>query len=310
MPPANNICAVPDCPGREQGLWVQCDGCEEWLHYFCLGWLETYVPEEEYLCKTCRRQERRDHRMLVRQLTAATAQLEALARPAAPAGPTWWSAITWDQLLPTFQGEPHESPGEFCQKCSAQFTQDRVPANQWVRLTTRQLKGVAAQWWTLSGEEEADWETFRGRLIARFDDISILANLRAHYYGYRQTTEDTEQFIATKIRLHRRLFPNETEEMTIPYLVEMLNDQVRPFLRNPLPVSFDALLAQARQRSQDLSNSPVENPANSASQVARNQQCYHCGQATHFIRNCPYLQQGSAAKNEKMGASSGERPPS
>lgn len=300
MNPTHDKCAAPDCPTRKDGKWTQCDDCEEWHHYYCVGWRESFTPEGDFSCRKCRQQEKKQQRDLIKQLAASNAQLTtAIARPAQ--GPTWWAGMTWDELLPRFEGKDYESPTEFLKNCQSQLTKDAVPEDQWVRLVLRQLKGTAQQWWGLTGSETADWPTFHVRLIARFDDISILATLRAQYYGYRNTTEEPETFLAIKIKLHRRLFPNETETMAIPYLVEMLNDQVRPFLRNPLPSTFEALMTQTRQRANDLYVAH-------GGGVVNRQQCFHCGAADHYIRACPHLHQEQ--KNERMGPNGGKRSPS
>ncbi|RXG69427.1 Lysine-specific demethylase 5A [Armadillidium vulgare] len=51
-------CAAEECikPYGSNVQWVQCDGCDLWFHYACVGISQKDITEDEdYLCLTCRR---------------------------------------------------------------------------------------------------------------------------------------------------------------------------------------------------------------------------------------------------------------
>ena len=53
------VCAAGACkkPFGSQVQWVQCDGCDLWFHYLCVGLgLKGVSEDEEYLCDNCRGQ--------------------------------------------------------------------------------------------------------------------------------------------------------------------------------------------------------------------------------------------------------------
>lgn len=53
---ADEACAASKCqhPGGQNVDWVQCDGCEGWFHYVCVGLKAGDVHEdEEYMCLRC-----------------------------------------------------------------------------------------------------------------------------------------------------------------------------------------------------------------------------------------------------------------
>ena len=53
---ADEACAASKCqhPGGQNVDWVQCDGCEGWFHYVCVGLKTGDVHEdEEYMCLRC-----------------------------------------------------------------------------------------------------------------------------------------------------------------------------------------------------------------------------------------------------------------
>ena len=52
----DEACAASRCfhPVGQNVDWVQCDGCELWFHYVCVGLSSgDIVEDEDYLCNIC-----------------------------------------------------------------------------------------------------------------------------------------------------------------------------------------------------------------------------------------------------------------
>ena len=51
-----NICYYPDCKGDPAGKvnWIQCDGCDRWYHWSCLGLRKREVDAmDDFNCSEC-----------------------------------------------------------------------------------------------------------------------------------------------------------------------------------------------------------------------------------------------------------------
>ena len=49
-------CSVPNClqPMADQISWVQCDQCQQWYHFTCVGLTREYVEKlDSYICSNC-----------------------------------------------------------------------------------------------------------------------------------------------------------------------------------------------------------------------------------------------------------------
>lgn len=77
----DEACAAPKClhPTGQNVDWVQCDGCEGWFHYICVGLTsDDLIEEEEYNCKRCL------PKVLAARAAAAKAAAAAAAKAVAP----------------------------------------------------------------------------------------------------------------------------------------------------------------------------------------------------------------------------------
>lgn len=223
--------------------------------------------------------------MLVKNQTEMHEMLVTCKGQESASRDSWKREMNLSDLLPTFSGKDFEDPTTFITKCENILIKEKVPKSVWLQFFARQLKNDASTWWTCHGIDVDTTEVFTKKLICKYDNITILSNLRANYYGHRQAYNvPTEEFLTGKMRLHKRLFPYESEKMAIPYLIEMLEERIRPFLRNPLPTTFEELMLWGNQRQSDLVKT-----LNTRDQVAV---CFKCGDSDHYARQCPQLRVG------------------
>jgi Zinc knuckle len=298
---ADVACALPACttPG---GKWCQCNNCEVWYHFTCLGWLQKKEMQNEmFYCSNCNNTKQGNNlgqmmkmfaesqiqtqKMFLTSLQAPKLVLEApssTSQQASTSKDAWKREIGMCDLLPTFAGKEYEDPKEFYSKCETILSQENVTKSLWVHFLSRQLKEDALDWWKSQEVDIETPESFERKITQKYDHITILANLRASYYGQKQSNSmPTQTCLSGKMRLHKRLFPYETEPMAIPYLVEMLQENIRPFLRNPLPATFEDLLRGGNQRQHDLDQKP--------SKQDQAVTCFRCGDPGHFSRQCPQV---------------------
>lgn len=149
-----------------------------------------------------------------------------------------------ENLLPEFSGNRDEDPSEFIQKFEQITTTYNIPEHMWKSLVISQLKGNAKAWIDRNSAHLDSYKAFTQALRNTYENHQQLTKLRAEFYGNSQIAgEGSENFVNEKIKIYKRIFPNNSEEQRLQDITELLHPQVRAYLLTKVG-SIEELLAK------------------------------------------------------------------
>lgn len=138
-----------------------------------------------------------------------------------------------ENLLPEFNGNSDEDPSEFIQKFEQITRTYNIPEHMWKSLITSQLKGTAKSWIDRNSAHLDSYEAFTHALKNTYESHQQLTKLKAQFYGNSQIAGETsERFVNEKIKIYKRIFPNNSEEQRLEDITQLLHPQVRAYLLN------------------------------------------------------------------------------
>lgn len=154
---------------------------------------------------------------------------------------------------PTFSGAPTENPAAFLTKMQVAMTKRHIPQEEWVAASIPQLRGEAAQQFSLPKETSMDWRTFTTTFNILFASDSRVTRFIAQLYGVaQQPREPVLSFINTKASMASWLEPSLPETKLVRIIMELLQPNLRYVLRKQRIQSIGELMREALETEQDI----------------------------------------------------------
>lgn len=226
----NNQCAKDMCNGQGR-QWGQCQDCDTEVHTRCMDYAEFQTYRDGvFNCNSCRRNKSMGNNSC-NQIPDVKPTLvpPTYAVQYSPQGLTGPDRTV---LLPTFAGHEAEDPHVFLDVCEEKLTRHRVHKDDWSELIANRLRGPAASWWGIVKEYQVSWDTFRERLLTRFEVAGDTIQLHAKLYHEQQKErEGIEEFVHRKLALFRRLLPDQPTVKALGIIVALAAPDIRPQLR-------------------------------------------------------------------------------
>ncbi|KAK9496416.1 hypothetical protein O3M35_013290 [Rhynocoris fuscipes] len=156
------------------------------------------------------------------------------------------------ESLPEFHGKLEEDPNKFISHSTSLLQRTNLPEEIYVNIVTQQLKSSASAWWHNLKGLDLEWEDFKKELLLRFDSDSVKASVNKKFLTETQPTGmRAGAFVVQKFQLYKRLHPEEDGKLALPYIIELLNDKIRPLVKVAKPDSFEALREVIRQLEEE-----------------------------------------------------------
>ena len=189
--------------------------------------------------------------------------------------------------LPEFHGRLEEDPKAFLENSLALLKRTNLPENIYIQMLTPQLKGQAATWWHNIKGLGLGWEEFRKELCSRFDSEGVKAAVNRKFLTETQPTGmRAGAFIIQKYQLFKRLFPKEESSSSLPYIIELLNDKIRPLVRVANPKTFNELREVIRQLEEEYKTKADQEESTRPREVNVQRRCFRCGKTGHIKDKC------------------------
>ncbi|XP_063244253.1 activity-regulated cytoskeleton-associated protein-like [Bacillus rossius redtenbacheri] len=152
-----------------------------------------------------------------------------------------------------FTGHAHDDPRLFLSACEEKLTRHNTAPEDWTERVSGQLRGEARTWWSQAGGYDVGWDDFSRRLEARFNDARTQNKCRSELFSRAQESGESEEaFVFGKLRLYRRLSLGGRADDVLPFIVELVSPELRPFLRGVVSHGLENFLARARDIEYDL----------------------------------------------------------
>lgn len=211
---------------------------------------------------------------------------------------------------PTFSGDDCECPNQFLERAEKNLRDRQVHEGDFVHETLPLLKGAAGKYIARFNTEYLEWEELQKLLRSKYGSSDVLRNLQLKFFGDIQPSrEPVVQFIHRKYLVHRRLFPEKSDEEAAADLRQVLQPELRARVRGFKFSTVAELTDLCEEIEGDLSK--AEGPKAERRQQSLLPPCRHCP-GKHWHRDCPVIQgQGNwrtAGRNPAPAAGSSQQP--
>lgn len=174
-----------------------------------------------------------------------------------------------------------------------------------VRVAMSQLEGDARRTFEAFKYVKLDFETFRNRLLSKYNDPATLGSLRSRLHGEKQKDDEpVAVFIQRKMGLHQRVEPYTPERQITCEVRELMRPEIRYATRTMEFRTLEELSRAAEWAEADFRGlqrqlrvtqpRPAAPPAPTGGPPSP---CRTC-QGWHFHRDCPHRQ----AREEERAA--------
>ncbi|XP_072384562.1 activity-regulated cytoskeleton-associated protein-like [Diabrotica undecimpunctata] len=154
---------------------------------------------------------------------------------------------------PQFSGRDTENPLSFLTKAETFLTKYDVDEDNWIDyLIDNSLHGDAKKWAQKFSHTDLPYDSFRNRLLRKYNDPALLSALTSKLHGeHQRKDEPTEDFINGKAALFRRLAPYTPEDQRCITIVNQLRPDIAICLRVNIPKTEEDLLTIAQGMEAD-----------------------------------------------------------
>lgn len=289
-------CNLPNC--NRMGLTtINCTRCYNQFHCTCIGLPEgsQNTRNMQFKCNLCLEFSNIENQLSTLQ--------NMTMRPTIHSPTFRYKPLPIN--IPKFNGKKEEDPNDFIEKCEANLEAAACPPDQWLYAVTPNLRDRANDWWITQKTTCRTWQDFVHRFLNYFNGTLQLVSTQAAFYGEaQQQDEPSDRFIANKLQMWRRLYPNSPDNAAITPILQMMKPSLRPYLITIPPTSIEQLLSITSNLEQSMQptqtqfqeKTTFQRQYNNYKQNTRTQQTYNHNynnnaqatfQEAHKCKMCP-----------------------